>query len=112
MPYGPMFLTRPQLLEILQTQLNPDKCKIHTSKKVDTSWDLLDRSKYTLLTRPIRRLMSWLAVTAFTRMCEPRCSHTTPHLPSPPSVANLHTVPYAKQDDIVSKSPLSLRLEP
>lgn len=29
-----MFLTRPQLLEILQTKLNPDNCKIHTSKKV------------------------------------------------------------------------------
>lgn len=36
MPYGPMFLTRPQLLEILQTKLDPANCKIHTSKKVTT----------------------------------------------------------------------------
>lgn len=34
-----MFLTRPQLLEILQTKLNPDHCQIHTSKKV-TKYEL------------------------------------------------------------------------
>ncbi|KAF9468726.1 hypothetical protein BDZ94DRAFT_1209062 [Collybia nuda] len=43
MPYGPMFLSRPQLLEVLQTKLNSDNCKIHTSKKV-TTYELASNS--------------------------------------------------------------------
>ncbi|KAJ7215163.1 hypothetical protein C8J57DRAFT_1396941 [Mycena rebaudengoi] len=35
MPYGPLGLHRPTLLEILQSKLSPD-CKIHTSKRLES----------------------------------------------------------------------------